>query len=300
MENFETEHEEAQEVNGDLATLFRVLSKPDALKILYSAGIGIENSTYAIEELDLTPKKYYARLRELMAEDLVKKVDGVYRQTALGEMIYDRFLPAMGKACDARDELELIVYLEGTELDEGVRKRIEDELNIPDFAGSTNFKVLKDYEALAIEVIDLYDSAEESVLLASNYFDVRVMEAVLRAVDRGVTNSVIVGKKSLSSKVQNLRMMLSLTFTKAIINFTSNKVDLKEFVRFADLPYTFCVVDGHLNIINISNNINEIFIVALSIDDRGVSEKLTEFYETLWKTSDSQPAFKILNSLKSS
>jgi len=296
----ETESEEAHTVNEELATIFRLLSNPDAVKILYRAGLGIENSTYAIEELDLTPKRYYYRLNELMAADLVKKVDGVYWQTALGRIIYDRFLPAMGKTYDAKDELELIVYLEGTELESGVRKRIEDRLDIPSFAESHKVKFLIDYEALAIEVIDLYDSAEESVFLASNYFDVRVMEAVLRAVDRGITNTIIVGKKSLSSKVQNLRMMLSLTFTKAIINFTSNKVDLKDFVRVVNLPYTFCVVDGHLNIIDITNTIDETFIVALSIDDRGVSEKLTDFYDTLWKAGESKSAFGILNSLRSS
>jgi len=296
----ETESQEAHTVNEELANIFRLLSNPDAVKILYRAGLGIENSTYAIEELDLTPKRYYYRLKELMVADLVKKVDGVYWQTALGRIIYDRFLPAMGKTYDAKDELELIVYLEGTELESGVRKRIEEELGIPIFTDSTTVKILETYEDLAIEAVDLYDSAEKSVFLASNYFDVRVMEAVLRAVDRGVINSVIVGKNSLSSKVKNLRMMLSLTFTKAIVNFTSNKVDLKDFVRVVDLPYTFCVVDGHLSIIDVSNTINETFIVALSIDDRGVSEKLTDFYEKLWKAGESNSAFGILNSLRSS
>ncbi len=94
--------------------------------------------------------------------------------------------------------------------------------------------------------------------------------------------------------------MLSLTFTKELINFASNIVNLKDAVRFADIPYTFCVVDGHLNLMDISNTLNESFIVALSIDDRSVAEKLTKFYETLWKTGESHSTLKILDSLKSS
>ncbi|GAH53002.1 unnamed protein product, partial [marine sediment metagenome] len=263
MEKHETQtSEEAHVINGELATILRVLSRPVALKILNRAGQGIENSTYAIEELNLTPKKYYHRLNELMASDLVKKVDGVYRQTAMGRIIYDRFLPAMGKTINAKDKLELIVHLEETELENGVRKRIEEELGIPIFTDSTNVKVLRDYEALAIEAIDLYDSAEESVLLASNYIDVRVMEACFRSTERGITNRIIIGKKSLKSKLNNLRMMLSLTFAKTIINFTSNKVKIQEFLKFIDLPYTFCIVDGHRNIIEVSNSLNESFIVA--------------------------------------
>ena len=297
MEKFETESE-VHIINGELATIFRLLSNPDALKILYRAGQGIENSTHAIEELGLTPKKYYYRLKELMAADLVKKVDGVYRQTAMGRIIYNRFLPAMGKTYDARDELELIVYLEGTELENGVKRLIEEKLEIPGFTGSSNVRLLGDYETLAIEVIDLYDSAEESVLLASNYIDVRVIEAFLRAEDRGVTNRVIMGKNRQSSKIQSLRMMLSVTFAKAVINYASNAEEVKNTVRFAELPYTFCVVDGHHNIIELSDTLNDRFIVALLIDDSVIGEKLTEFHNTIWKEGEFHSAIEAINSLR--
>jgi len=301
MEKFETEMTESEVhiINGELATIFRLLSNPDALKILYRAGQGIENSTHTIEELDLTPKKYYYRLKELMAADLVKKVDSVYRQTAMGRIIYDRFLPAMGKTYDAREELELIVYLEGTELESGVRNRIEDELNLPYFERSTNMKIIESYESMVVDVIDLCNEAEESVLIASNYVDVRVMEATFRAVDRDVTNRIIMGKSSLPSKMQSLGMMFSLSFTKALINFASITRDLKDVVRFVELPYTFCVVDGHRSIMEISDTLKEGFIVAVLIDDRVVGERLTEFYNTLWETGDSQSAVNAISSIRS-
>jgi len=301
MEKFETTTgEEANIITGELSTLFRVLSHPDTLKILYLTGSGIENSTHAIEELDLTPKRYYSRLRELIDTGLVRKMDSVYRQTALGRIIYERFLPTMGKAFDAREELELIVYLEGTDLDNGVKKRILDKLEIPSFVEPTKIKLLRDYEALAIEAIDLYDSAEESVLLASNYLDVRVMEAFIRAIDRGVTNRGIMGKNRQVPKIHKLRRMLSLTFAKTLVSFASNIEELKDTIRFADIPYTFCVVDGHRNLMEFSNPLNETFIVALSIDDWGVGEELTKLFEMLWKAGEFQSAIEALDSLKSS
>jgi len=206
----------------------------------------------------------------------------------------------MGKTIAAKDELELIVYLEGTELENGVRRRIEEELNIPTFAESAKVRVLRDYEALTIEVIDLYDSAEESVLLASNYVDVRVIEAFLRAIERGVTNRAIMGKNKQSSKLQSLRMMLSVTFAKTIMNFASKTEELKNTVRFADLPYTFCVVDGHRIIIEFSDALNDSFIVALSVDDRDVGEKFTKFYEVLWEAGDFNLVIDGFNYIKSS
>ena len=276
--------EKSYPMKGELTALLKALSNPDGPRIFLLTGEGIRNSTYAIDELKISQKRYYARMRVLVNVGLVSKMGGVYRQTALGRMIYERFLPAMGKAVDAREELEFLAGLEGIGIENGVKNRILEELGIPIFTDSANFKVLGDYEAFVIEAMDLYDSAEENVILATNYFDVRIMEAFLRAVDRGITNRIIMGRNSRSSEIQNLRTMLSVTFTKELINFASSNVEIKKLVRFTDIPYTFCVVDGHRSIIESSNPLEESFIVALSINDRGVGEKLTKFFEALWKT----------------
>ena len=283
-----------------MTSLFKVLSKTDALRLFHHARKGIKNSTYAIEELDLTPKKYYARLRELVNIGLIRKNDSVYGQTALGRMIYDRLLPAFEKAVDAKDELEFLVGLDGLDMENGVKKRILEELGIPTFSDSTNVRMIDNYESMVIDVIDLCDEAEKSLLMASNYMDVRVMEAVFRAMKRNVTNSFIVGKRSLSSKIRTLKMMLSLTFAKTVINFASNSLELKNVMRFAELPYSFCVVDGHRNIIEVADTIDDRFLAAFSVDDRGVGETATKFYEKLWIAGESYSSIEALNLLKSS
>lgn len=299
MEKFETSTgEEAHVINGELATVFRLLSKPDAVKILYRAGLGIENSTYAIEELDLTPKKYYYRLKELMAADLVKKVDGVYRQTALGRIIYDRFLPAMGKTYDAKDELELIVYLEGTELDDGARKRIEDELNIPRFAESNNAKIIDNYESMVVDIIDICDESENNILLASNYVDVRVIEAVIRSHDRGVNFRLIMGEKASQSKLNQLRLMLSPRFAKAMIEFMSIPDDLGEMTRVTKLAYSFCIIDGFHCVYEVINPTDMEFLCASIIEDKRLAEKMICSFERLWETGKANEMLKFFNSLK--
>ncbi|GAH49553.1 unnamed protein product, partial [marine sediment metagenome] len=52
------------------------------------------------------------------------------------------------------------------------------------------------------------------------------------------------------------------------------------------------------NIIEVSNSLNESFIVALSIDDKVVGDRLTEFFDMIWEASDHEPALDIINSLK--
>lgn len=300
MEKFETTTgKETQIINGELATLFRVLSNPDTLKILYLTGIGIENATHAIEELDLTQKRYYSRLKKLIDTGLVKKKDDVYKQTALGRMIYDRFLPAMGKAFDSREEMELIVYLEGTDLENGVKKRILDDLDIPIFAEPTKLRIIDNYESMVVTVLDLCDEAKESILLATKHLDVRILDANLRSMDRGVKNSFIIDKELLSSKLQQLRMILSPKYTMAMINLVSKSTDMSELARITDLTFSFCVVDGHLNIIEISNDSNVSFIAAFYMENRDLGKKLTTLFETLWKAGEIHSTLKLLSSFKS-
>lgn len=289
----------AEQSTEGLDRLFKVLSKPDALEVFLLAGEGIENSAYAIEKLGFSQKKYYARLRELVDIGFVIKTEGAYRQTPFGSIFCSRLLPAMGRAYDARDRLGLIAKFKGTQIEDEVRNLIEDELKIPGFAESTNVKTINTYESMVIDVIDLCDEADESVLIASNYVDVRVMEATFRAVDRDVANRVLMGKRSLPSKMQGLRMLFSISFTKALINFASNTKDLKDIVRFVELPYTFCVVDGHRSIIEISDKLNESFIAALLVDDRVIGERLTKFHNTLWEVGEFQPALNAINAIKS-
>lgn len=284
----------AEEVNS----LFKVLSKPDALKLFSHTSDGIENSKHAMEELDITQKRYYARLKELVDIGLVRKKDGVYRQTALGGMVYDRFLPAMGKAIDAKDELELLVGLEGMEIETGVRKIIEEELGIPIFKDSTNIKLLGDYESLVIEVIDLCDSSEKSIILASNYFDSRVMEATFRATGRGIDTRIITGKNGFSSRLQQLKMMLSPDFMKILIGLFSKEIELEHFMRVVDITYSFCVVDGYRSIFEFYNPIREGFIAAFTVDDGKVSETLADLFEQFWNIGESNEALKFLMLMK--
>ena len=285
-------------INGEVAPIFRVLSNPDAIKILYHASDGIGNSTYTIEELGLSQKRYYTRLKALLDSGLIKKKEGFYRQTALGRMMYDHFLPAMGKAIDAKDELELIDQIKGTDLEQSVIKRILGKIGIPDFTDSTNVKAIDNYESMVVDVIDLFDSAKESIILASNHLDVRVLDANFRSIERGVKNRFLIGTELLSSKLQQLKMMLSPKFTMAMMSIISNPIDMNEIARVADIPYSFCVVDGHHNLIEISDPLNERFILALSIDDRGIAEKLTKFYEMIWKAGEKHSVLKLLSSFK--
>ena len=92
--------------------------------------------------------------------------------------------------------------------------------------------------------------------------------------------------------------MLSPKVTMALMKIVSNSTDLREIARITDIPYSFCVVDGHHSVIEIFDNLNEGFIVALSSDDQDIIKKLTNIFETLWKTGEIPATLSFLNSFK--
>ena len=292
MEHFDSSTEE-------IAKLFKILSKPDTIRILALADRGIGNSTYAIDELNLTQKTYYVRLNSLVESGLVNKIDGAYTQTRLGQIIYRNFLPAIGRVCDSKDKLELIMYLEEAQIENGMKKIIEEELKIPEFGRSMNVKVIKEYESLVVDLIDLCDEAENNILLASNFFDVRCIEATFRSIDRGVTNRIIGGKKGMSSKLKQLKMVLSLSFSKSLVKAFTNKINITDLVRFTNINYSFCVVDGYNNLIIVSNPIKEELVVAFLIKDNNVADKLTNIFDVIWKEADPEPGLTFLDALMS-
>ncbi len=151
---------------------------------------------------------------------------------------------------------------------------------------------------MVVDVIDILNNAEKSILMASNHLDVRVMDATTRSGNRGVTHRAIIGSEVFSSKLKQLRLMLSPKITMALMKIVSNSTELGDIARITDIPYSFCVVDGHHSIIEIFDTHNEGFIVALSSDDQGVIEKLTNIFETLWKAGEIPSTLSFLNSFK--
>lgn len=75
--------------------LLAVLSRPGVLDILEQARIGITASTDAHQRFGLTQKQYYSRLSQLIKAGLVEKVNGVYKSTKFGTLVWRKYLPKL-------------------------------------------------------------------------------------------------------------------------------------------------------------------------------------------------------------
>lgn len=287
-----------------ITSLFKVLSKPDALRILLLAGEGIKNSTYATEELDLTPKTYYARLKQLVDVGLVRKKDGVYGQTPFGIFICDKIIPTTNNAFNNREKLKIIGDL-GTSVDDKAKKKIIKilkDIGVVGFLeadyGISPIRMIEEYGSLVDELKSAIECAEKSVLLVTRYTDSSISDVGLRALKRGVKIMTISSDSDGSSGIDKLRLFLSPKILETLIYYVSNLEDIGEISRVTSVSFSFCIIDDSICFFEFPSLDNEKYSIGFMVKDKSVGEKFTEEFYEMWDKAKPNEVLTFLNKLK--
>ncbi len=275
-----------EELFSEMKVILSSVAKGDALKIFNFAKDGIFNSSRTIKELGLSQKKYYTRLKELIEAGLIEKRDGTYHHTMLGSACHQ-----LGKVfmnvLSQRDRLDLLTRLEGVKsLSSMERKKVAHALSIDEFGNVANLlspvRMIDDYEDLVRETVGLIDRAESEVYLATQYFDIRVIEAILQGIKKGVNFSFLYNIAD--SNYERIRMMMKMAFSSSkVFKFFYewvNSPDLK--IRFVDLPYTFIVVDMKYVLVELLKPFADDFSLAFIFEHPSLCSQLLETFSFLW------------------
>ena len=273
--------------------LLNALSNEDAVRIFLYADKGIANSTQAIKDLGLTQKRYYSRLKGLIEVGLIEKNEGTYRYTALGRIIHKLGLHLIG-ILDNQDQIKLLSSLSETkaisssEIDEifeilsdkpGELKGLLEPI-IKGHIGS-NAEHLDTFERLVKKVVEEVNTSKSSLLLATSYLDVRVMDTSLKAINRGVTMKCLFSKERLGSKLSAFKLMLSPKIMASLLAFLDSSIDLKDTLREVDLPFSFVIVDDHKCFFELPSISGE-FAIAFYLASEDTAKRFIELFYKLW------------------
>lgn len=272
---------------AELGKILSSIASEDALKIFIAAKEGIRKSADTMKELDLTSRKYYLRLNELISAGLIEKKDEKYQLTTLGEICYS-LGQVFNTTLDNRDRLDLADRLRSTNsisLDE--TRKILEAISNKGIIGSLGvaeiinpIKMIEQYDDLVLELASQIDAAKKSVYLASYYTDPRGIDAILRAIDRGLSLHLLSGnRESVSEKLQLLQLIINPNVLRLYSTFLSGKIN----VRSAKFPFSFCVVDEEHAIIELPNPLTNTFYMGFCFKDAGISKNLIETFEALYK-----------------
>ncbi len=270
---------------ADMAKILSALGNEDALAIFLLARNGIVSSKDAIQSLGLTQKRFYTRLKELIDNKLIEKSEGAYRLTALGEILCNIGL-SMEKLLVDKDKLKIMSQLSKVKsLSEKQKNELMEFFSIDIFSQSKGIKIVNSFDELVAITVQNIDNAKNSLYLATQYIDNRVINAGLRALERGIVGRIMVSKIDQFNNA--MKILLSLVSNPKQIATIYKFLQLPEIqIRCVTLPYTFIIIDEERCIIEIKDILTDTYKYALFIPDEYTSKKMLEVFNSFWESGE--------------
>lgn len=279
--------------------LFDIFSNLDALKIFLYAQNGIENSKRVMKELELTPKRYYTRLKELMEIGVLERGGKGYRYTPLGEALYQLGY-YLYNVLEHKEKLKLIGDLRDSKILEPHEMERVLEIFSEDSEGlelvlkslgmideTENIEKIDNFDKLAERLAEDIKFAEDYIYLASRYLDMRVIEACMKAMKRKVEVKVLLSEEHLSNKLNKLRFLLTPILLKMAIEIISS-FKIQNFLRKRKISYSFCIIDEKICLFEFPPFMEGNFSIAFRVVDKYIAEKFKEYFEELWNKTETK------------
>lgn len=293
---------------NEMVRILDALGHEDALAIFMYAERGINSSKVAIEELGLTQKRFYSRLKELIEVGLVEKSEGEYRYTTFGNIFFKIGFSLL-EMLENREQIELLEKirvsssLPNSEVDKihsVVSKSFRDMSGLFDMVflsgKQRKVEVLPSYERLVERIIEEIKASQEEILLATRYIDNKVIDSMFKAQTRSVKNKVIMAKENLEDKVNKLQLMLSPGIVMSLLEYL-NDPDLDDLARDGNVPFSFCIMDGRHCFFELPSMGNHDFSIAFFVDDEEIGERFTKMFNTLWESAEAKSVPKFFQML---
>ena len=269
---------------AELVKILNALGNEDALAIFLYTNNGISSSKEAIQTLGLTQKRFYSRLKDLIDNKLVEKVEGEYRHTALGRILCDLGL-SLEELLINKEKLEIINQLNRANISEEEKQGLMELFSLDLSGGTDKIRVITSFEDLVNITVETIDNAEKRLELATQYIDNRVIDSGFRALERGIVGRVLLSQVDQITKT--MKIMFSLLTNPGQISSFFNFLKSPDIqIRKIRLPYTFLIVDKKICIIEIKDQISDIYKFAIYINDEIIANKLMEVYDSFWENSE--------------
>ncbi|OHE55069.1 MAG: hypothetical protein A3K61_00435 [Thaumarchaeota archaeon RBG_16_49_8] len=268
------------------------LSNADAIEIFVQVGRGMKGGQEALEELGMSKKRYYTRLRELVKCGLVEKDGAQYRYTVLGSLFEQQFVGLL-QIVEREKELQMIEELRKSgrfteeEIGGFVRKIIFDS---PERIGEGSWVIPRlalSYEEMVKSIVERLSTARKSIYLASRFTEDRIISAILSKAQAGATVKVLADSKLLKNYVNETKGKLEMTDShaservKVAVNpFYPYKVERK----FCQLPFSFILMDGRgVGIELVDAQHPDKFTGAVFIENETLFNYMKATFDSLWE-----------------
>jgi len=296
---------------GSMVNILDALGNQDALSIFIYVEKGMTSSKHAIQELGLTQKRFYSRLKELIDVGLIEKDEGGYHYTTLGR-VFSKIGYSLLDVLENREQFELLEKLmDSSSFSSSDFNKISSMVSkgSSDASGIFNMiflsekqgkvEVLPSYEKLVEKLVERVQEVEGSIYLASRYLDNKVIDSMMKATKKGIPTKVLMAKEHLEDKVNKIQLLLSPGLIMSMLEFFSDP-NLDEIMRDGVVPFSFAIVDREHCFFELPSFGNNDFTIAFYVVDNEIGDKFTKMFSTLWETADKKSIprfFQMLNKI---
>ena len=284
-------------VFDEMLRVLNALYNQDSLAIFLYAKTGLLSAVQAIQDLRLTQKRYYSRLKDLLDVGLLEKRGGNYYYTTFGEAV-SKLVSYLGQVLENKERLDLLDQinknksLSSSDVDQikdlifkqsGV---LEGALHlILDGKNMQKVEVFSSYDVGVDILINSINCCSHRVLLASKYFDTKVIDATLKAHNRGVEFKVIMAKDNLTKKIEMLKLFLSPKLILSLVDFANDGAE--KTVREFGIDYSYCIIDDTDCFFEFPP-IDEKFGIGFFVTDKKINHQFSDLFKFQWEKAEAK------------
>ena len=291
-----------------MVNILNALGNHDALAIFTYVENKIPSSKIAIQELGLTQKRFYSRLKDLIDVGLIEKSEGMYQYTTLGR-IFSKIGLSLLDVLANKDQFELLERLrENSALTSSDFNKITSVVSkgSSDVSGIFNLlflsenqgriEVFSSYDSFVEKLVEVVNGSKKSIYLASRYIDNKVIDSMINVSNSGITTKVLMASKHLEEKINKLQLLLSPGALLSLLEFFCDP-NLDEIMRDGDMPFSYAVIDHEKCFFELPSLDSNDFSVAFYVMDNELGNKFCEVFSNLWENADRKSIPKMFKKL---
>ena len=300
-----------QDVVSTSKNLFSILSRDDNLKMFEIAKNGLKISLSLLDNLEISPKRYYKALKQLKDAGLIEKTGGIYFHTIFGSIVYQRSIIEMAQYAEHLEKMQMIDSIRQTEKfsEASISKLIQDVIGTalmpsPSSVQSTTISksinnttslipiidIILSFDKVIQTLVERVDCCKSEILIATRICPEIVINKILEKSKLGVKVKVVADRGLVKEYFRRQEKSLGDLNDKNPIEerkcVVANPWYPDESInrRIADIPFGVIILDKQdvaVELVN-SNNPKE-FYGGIFIRDEKIVMSMTDFYQQMWE-----------------
>jgi sugar-specific transcriptional regulator TrmB len=272
--------------------VFSVLSNKDILRILELASQGVLASDATPQKMKIPRGQFYKKLNQLCDLDLIMRdEEGVYRQTLIGEIVYQTQVLTLRRITDDANLTDLMAKFNiknksSNKIFETVVREITRDLIAmidPGLWSLSQLKLFLTNEQYLSGVTSLISSTKNELYLAARSLELPMVDALITAAESSVKiNMVYSDWRGFYSKNNNIDPLGDLINGASGKHPTAKLLSTTASVSYtrAQIPYSFVVSDSQRVAIEIADHDDpQSFFLGIGLESGAVAKKLVSYYD---------------------